>query len=271
MDSNLVFDVGLHKGEDSEFYLKKGFRVIAIDASPELCEFVRKAYRTYVQDGQLTVLNAAIAQEPGPTKFYKNERNSVWGTIEPCWAERNKRLGAESSEIIVNGIRFEQLLEEYGCPYYLKIDIEGADLLCIEGLRKFTERPQYISVESNKVSWSGLVQEFELLESLNYSKFKVVDQAQVENQQLPLPAREGKYVEHRFDFGSSGAFGEEAPGDWSTKAEALKKYRAIFWKYRLFGDFGTLVALRKEFARIPQLSPVCDSMEVGWYDTHASL
>ena len=31
---DLIFDVGLHRGEDTEFYLKKGFRVVAFEANP---------------------------------------------------------------------------------------------------------------------------------------------------------------------------------------------------------------------------------------------
>ena len=27
---DLIYDVGMHKGEDTEFYLSKGFRVIAL-------------------------------------------------------------------------------------------------------------------------------------------------------------------------------------------------------------------------------------------------
>ena len=42
-----------------------------------------------------------------------------------------------------------QILGEYGIPYYLKVDIEGADLLCLEGLTWFTSRLTYISIESN--------------------------------------------------------------------------------------------------------------------------
>ena len=34
--NNLIFDVGLHTGQDTAFYLKKGFRVIAIEANPLL-------------------------------------------------------------------------------------------------------------------------------------------------------------------------------------------------------------------------------------------
>ncbi len=31
-------------------------------------------------------------------------------------------------------------------PYYMKIDIEGADILCLKSLLKTKERPTYISV-----------------------------------------------------------------------------------------------------------------------------
>ena len=33
---NLIFDIGFHKGEDTLFYLLKGYRVIAVDADPDL-------------------------------------------------------------------------------------------------------------------------------------------------------------------------------------------------------------------------------------------
>ena len=33
---NLIFDIGFHKGEDTLFYLLKGYRVIAVDADPNL-------------------------------------------------------------------------------------------------------------------------------------------------------------------------------------------------------------------------------------------
>ena len=43
MEQNFVFDIGLNRGEDSEFYLKKGFNVIGVEANLELCEEVCQA------------------------------------------------------------------------------------------------------------------------------------------------------------------------------------------------------------------------------------
>ena len=61
----------------------------------------------------------------------------------------------------------------------MKIDIEGADLLCIEALTDFEDRSQRVSIESTKTSWPDMKREFALLRSLGYSRFKVVDQTEV--------------------------------------------------------------------------------------------
>jgi FkbM family methyltransferase len=181
MNPELVFDVGLHKGEDSELYLKKGFKVVAVEADPGLCAAAEIRLRQYIASGQLTIVNAAVAEKAGPLRFFKNEQISVWGTTSPRWADRNERLGKRSSVMTVEGVEFGQLLKEFGCPYYLKVDIEGSDLLCLHALTEIDTKPVHVSIESNKVSWRELLHEFELLTSLGYSKFKVVDQTKVKS------------------------------------------------------------------------------------------
>ena len=44
---NLIFDLGFHNGDDSDFYLKKGFNVIALEANPELVRRGIKKFRNY--------------------------------------------------------------------------------------------------------------------------------------------------------------------------------------------------------------------------------
>jgi hypothetical protein len=36
--TELIYDIGMHEGEDSKFYLLKGFRVVAVEADCALCE-----------------------------------------------------------------------------------------------------------------------------------------------------------------------------------------------------------------------------------------
>ena len=48
--SNLIYDVGMNKGEETDFYLKKGFRVIGFEANPNLTESCRKRIKLAVRE-----------------------------------------------------------------------------------------------------------------------------------------------------------------------------------------------------------------------------
>lgn len=257
-------DIGVHMGEDTEFYLRKGFRVVGVEAFPPAYEAARRRLHHYMEKGQLTLLNVAIAARNEQVVFQANLDVSVWGTTSTEWAARNKQLGTRTTEITVQGQKFEEILGEFGIPYYLKVDIEGSDILCAQALREFSGRPRFFSLESTKTSWDGLVREFTLLRELGYSRFKIVQQEDVPLQVCPSPPLEGNFVAHRFESGSSGLFGEEAPGQWVPEKEALKMYKRIFRAYRLFGDDG--------LARNSRVGKVLQRLlrqRVGWYDTHA--
>ena len=181
-------------------------------------------------------------------------------------ARRNSRLGAKSSEITVQGASFADIVREHGVPYFLKVDIEGADLLCLSALREFEARPRYISIEAEVDFLSALRNELGVFQSLGYSKFKVVRQGHVPSQACPFPQKEGAYVDYRFEYGSSGLFGEEAPGEWVSPAEALNRYARIVRMQRLFGAKGIVRRFPFGDKVINRLRP-----DVSWYDTHATI
>jgi FkbM family methyltransferase len=255
-----IFDLGVHKGEDAEFYLKKGYKVVGVDANADLCQEVRDRLRDFAD--QLVIINAAIAREPGEVTFYRNE-STVWGTTMPDWAERNARRGFGNTAERVKAITMAELIDRFGAPFYCKIDIEGADLIALEGLRDHEERPPYVSIESDKDSFRELRREISLLKSLGYDRFKIVPQRIVHKQKLPIPAKHGHSIRHQFTFGSSGAFGEEAPGRWMTAEETIEAYRPIFLRYALTG-YDPFVRSRV-IRKLLRLS----GFNAGWFDTHA--
>jgi hypothetical protein len=130
----------------------------------------------------------------GPLTFFENPGQTLCGTAYPAWVNRNQRLGQSSIEITVEGMNFSKILGLYGIPYYLKVDIEGADVLCLQALKHFESKPKYVSIESSKTSWKNLRNEFALLKVLGYSRFKVVPQHATVSQECPCPEREGRYV-----------------------------------------------------------------------------
>jgi FkbM family methyltransferase len=266
--SDLIFDVGMHLGEDTEFYLEKGFRVVGIEADPALCTAVADRLRDHVTRGRLTIVNAAIAEKPGRTAFYRDLDHSIWGTAEPDWVARNTGLGTRPERverIEVDAVQMECMLAAHGVPYYMKIDIEGRDMLCVEALRHFRERPKYLSIEASKSALANVDAELGAMSALGYHDFKVVPQHAVVRQVPPNPSREGRYAQWRFAHGSSGLFGEEAPGDWLDVERTRQAYRPIFRAYRLVGDEPLIpvAAVRKLLRAF--------GFEAGWHDTHARL
>jgi FkbM family methyltransferase len=263
MERNLIFDLGLHEGQDTELYLKKGFSVVALDANAGLCAKAAERFQDYVRAGRLTIVNKAIADRSGKVTFYINTSRDDWGTVSSDWVERNNLLGTQSVEREVEATTLADLVSEHGTPYYVKIDIEGYDMVAVSSLEAVRSKPKYLSIESDKVSFPALRREFSVMESLGYDRFRIVDGLSVVKQKLPSPPREGKFVEHTFKEGASGLFGEELPGPWLSAQEAIEAYRPIFLNYALNGD--------DPLVRSPFIRRVLRKLgfRASWYDTHA--
>ncbi len=270
LKKNLIFDVGMHKGEDTDYYLSKGYDVVAFEADPQLVSYSKSRFKDEIKNQRLVVVEGAIVESnfDKKIKFYKNKKNSVWGTVVEKWAKRNKNNGAESECIEVNSINFKNYLIKFGIPYYMKIDIEGMDLICCQSLLDFEEKPNYISIESEKINFDDLEKEINLFEKMGYDKFQLVQQDGISRQKEKNPSLENKFIDYNFIEGSSGLFGEDLPGKWINKKETLEQYKKIFFYYKLFGDksflrqnFFTKYILKtfRKLTGIP--SP-------GWYDTH---
>ncbi len=265
---NLIYDVGMHKGEDTDFYLKKGFKVVSFEADPTLIEYCKDKFREAIKDGQLAIVEGAIvdfsndADNRTHVRFFKNKNISVWGTVVENWARRNEHLGAESEIIEVAAVDFKKCLSLYGIPYYLKIDIEGSDIICLRALLEFESKPNYISIESDKLSFDRLKEEFLLFKSLGYTSFQAINQADISKQKEPKEG-EGNFANQIFNRGASGLFGKDLPAQWKSEQEILKQYKHIFRMYKLFGDYGSLKRLRKI------VNKFSTKTIPGWYDTHA--
>lgn len=275
--ADLIYDVGLHLGEDTGFYLKKGFRVIAFEADPDLSARCREMFEAQIREGRLVIVEGAIvpeeqARDPSSqVTFYRNLDVSVWGTTHKPWADRNQQLGSRVAEITVPCVDFADALRRYGIPYYMKIDIEGGDFACLEALARFEQRPDFLSLESDKLSLERVEREIRTLESLGYHTFAAVQQGVVQHQAVPDPSLEGRSVQHRFTRGSSGLFGRDLQVRWMPAHDVLRRYREIYRNYRMFGDasfFGRNALARKLLRLVEKLSR---RRIPGWYDTHARL
>lgn len=264
----MIMDVGMHLGEDTQFYLDKGFRVVAVEAHPQFVRANGVRFERYIKEGLLEIVPLAIAEDDGVVSFHVFPEKSDWGSLDPGYIRRNIERGKACEVIDVQAVTFSSVLERFGIPYYLKIDIEGSDILCIKSLYHFTQRPEYLSFETELMRFESTEEALSDLCSLGYGRFKVVNQIMNPCRRCPNPPREGRYVEAVFSHMMSGPFGEEAPGDWAGIKETLRKYRRILRAQRLFCPEGRCPRLRPAFDKF---STILGGEPLGWYDIHAKL
>jgi FkbM family methyltransferase len=263
----LVYDVGMHKGEDTAFYLALGHSVVAFEADPRLVEHCQRRFASFIDDRRLTIVSGAITSSGGDTVRFYQHPNSVWGTTSTDWVKRNE-VFAPSVPIDVPAVRFAEVLKSRGVPNYLKIDIEGADLLCLTALESCTERPKWVSLESDKRSWETLLSEFGLLEKLGYDRFAVIQQGTIPGRVIETRAVDGSIVRFRFEADASGTFGRSV-GPWLDREAALEQYRRVFLRYRHLGEESMIHRVRIGRVMLGRLQKYLRVPLPGWYDTHA--
>jgi FkbM family methyltransferase len=267
MIKQLIYDVGMNNGDDTAYYLARGYRVVAVDADPMLIEHAAKRFEREITEGRLTLLNIGIAEEPGELPFWICDSHSHWNSFHRDIAARD---GSAHHPITIPTRCFRSVLEEYGTPYYLKVDIEGNDLMCLRDLSR-RDLPAYVSWEYPALEGMAV------LRDLGYTRFKCIsqrcnflplelppsrDQRRYERlvrfaysqkpiprairELMGLPRIQRQFAKVRttrgwtFPAGSSGPFGKDLRGRWQSFEEMTTTYNefakrmeerqeSIFW------------------------------------------
>ncbi|HMS73221.1 MAG TPA: FkbM family methyltransferase, partial [Baekduia sp.] len=148
VDDELIIDVGMHTGQDTANYLAKGFRVVAVEADPALVEAANHRFAGEMADGRLRIVHGAVSEEVGTVALAVADGLTEWSSVSEDFIARQRTVGLVTREVEVPAVRFQDVLEVSGIPHYLKIDIEGADMLAVRALRDFEDRPHFVSIET---------------------------------------------------------------------------------------------------------------------------
>ena len=265
---NMIFDIGMNVCEDTDFYLKKGFRVVAVEANPATCRDAADKYYEAIDTGRLTIVNCAIASRRGPVTLYLCPSNSAWSTALPTLRDFWRQRGAIFEEIEVPGILARDLIVDHGTPYYAKIDIEGSDILCLDAFTNDAPKPRYLSFEVDFCRYRELLAR---LRELGYRRFALIGQTGIAAQRPPYPASEGRYIDYRFELGSSGLFGRELPERWRDDARIRRRCRRVIRQHQIAGVMNRVGELGFMPHNLGRAREKFLPLARDWYDIHAAL
>ena len=135
---DLVFDVGAHAGNHVRSLLALGCRIVAIEPQPDFARVLRFLFG---RSPGLTILETGIGDRAGRATLSISERTPTVTSLAPDW--RDARAGDadfaqvrwnRSVEIDVTTI--DALIERYGEPAFVKLDIEGSEPAALAGLTR---------------------------------------------------------------------------------------------------------------------------------------
>ena len=232
---DLIFDIGMHKGEDLIHYLSRGYRVVALEANPQLVAIAKQKFKREIETERLTILNFGIAENEGTLPFYRNDHLLEWSSFDRSIGTRDN---TPFTVIDVPCKTILSVINDFGTPFYLKIDIEGYDQFCIASLDATKPLPTYISCEAssidclNELVKKGYTQFKFLNQARNFKPFNLSEEQNkifvfIQMKWNRLKMRLQKYFPFQYNYGTSGPFAEETLGKW-VSAESI---RAMYYQF----------------------------------------
>jgi FkbM family methyltransferase len=157
----------MYDGTDTAYYLECGYRVIAVEANPDLVRHATERFRDQIASGQLTCINAAISPNGQAVDLVLSAADLRSSTVFKERLANARPIGS----IRVPGLALSELFERYGVPYFLKVDIERADRFCVLSLKPGA-CPRYLSFELG----DDVDELTEHTEEVGFKHFKIVNQ-----------------------------------------------------------------------------------------------
>jgi len=127
-----VFDIGANVGNWAKANIDTYDKIISVEASP----ITFKRLENNCKNDNILLLNYAVCNNNGEDITFYQADADVLSTINKEWltSEKSRFYNHTYVEITCKTITIDRLIEQYGIPDMIKIDVEGGEYECISSL-----------------------------------------------------------------------------------------------------------------------------------------
>ena len=180
MNDKTILIIGCWEGTDVDYYLQRGFKVIAFEANQNLYVNLRKKFKDFIDRGNLILRNECVWKKSGQLiPFYIEPDHPNWSSIDNNIVHRVIENEEDIIHTYVHTITIDDIIKEYGMPDLCRISVSGGELEILDGINK-NNKPIYLTTESEFLGKDPLRKDEEFailrkLPKLGYKKFHLYD------------------------------------------------------------------------------------------------
>jgi FkbM family methyltransferase len=133
----MYFDIGANIGQWALANVNNCDKIVAVEASP----FTFRELINNCKNNKIVLVNRAVCNNNGNDITFYQANCNVLSTINKNWlTDETSRFNNEPyNEITCKTITIDSLIEKFGVPKLIKIDVEGGEYSCVTSLTQKVE------------------------------------------------------------------------------------------------------------------------------------
>jgi FkbM family methyltransferase len=162
----ILFDIGANRGDAVVAGLNQGYKVIALEPAPRI---FKQLVQSWIYYPDVIPLKMAVSDENNQQiEFYEADEDGL-STINKEWltADNMPYANKPFRTISATTITIDSLIDIYGQPDLMKIDVEGAEWSVFKGMTKYSGK---LTFEWTKETLSDHQDQLDYLLKLGYTE-----------------------------------------------------------------------------------------------------
>jgi len=133
--SDLVFDVGANVGQRAEIFSRLAAKVVAFEPQAECVKHLKSRF---MFKRNVEIVQIALSEAAGQAVLYESSDQAL-SSLSPKFIENFGRKVFQETwdrKVTVRTGTIDQMIDIYGMPQFVKIDVEGWELSVLKGLSR---------------------------------------------------------------------------------------------------------------------------------------